>query len=214
MCTQSASFSFSLSIQHLSGPPQLFRAIFIVSVCLKQEEITANQIGSELALTEIFGIKNEAWTLRFRGEVLGEEPLCVTRFGSEVINITDMPCVESQRHKTVSAWAAPADILHLKGQKWLFVWKTNELKEHLPLSVPLPFGVPCGHLFRVPLRLTLKLKYVQNTIVYCMRKRTRGFRPLINNDISVSWHSRMRNKGSCNLAASNANLPIKKKTYG
>lgn len=70
-----------------------------------------------VGITEIFGIKNEALTLQFRGKVLGEEPLCVTMFGSDVINITDVPCVVSQRHKTVSEWATPADILHLKGQK-------------------------------------------------------------------------------------------------
>lgn len=96
-----------------------------------------------------------------------------------------------------------------KGTEVTFCSRQMSSKNTCPYQCPFHFGIPCGHLFRVPLRLTLQLECVQNKIAYCMGRRSRGFRPLISNDISVSWHCRMRNKGSFNVGNSNANLPIK-----
>lgn len=108
---------------------------------------------------------------------------------------------------------------HLGNASGHFTFKATEVtfcgrqmssKNTCPYQCPFHFGIPCGHLFRVPLRLTLQLECVQNKTAYCMRRRSRRFRPLISSDISVSWHRRTRNKGSFHVGNSNANLPIKR----
>lgn len=80
-------------------------------------------------------MKNEALTLQFKGKVLVEEALHVRMFGSDVINITDMPCVISQRHQFACMGNICRQVTY-KGTEVTFCGKQMSLKNTYPYPCP------------------------------------------------------------------------------